>query len=294
MGVLGAGLSYLSIYEQIEKDKKKRGRARASVENTGSPESPRKAHFLGVARETRRNDRVGPRGRTPLDGVQILGLDRLIGGHVAGAPGGGRLEKEHPRPIRCDGLVLDAPRDDEELARLQVHHPLHGIAEMDVHGPFNHQEELILRGVVVPDVLPLEAGHLDVLPVQGPDDPGHPGLGDLGERVSEIAGVHPLSVRSARVRCRWRQAIHLKESAMELLISIVSGLLGGNLAGLLNKAKSLGPIINSVLGAGGGALGGLLGPKMEFLANMGQGGQAAAGGALGFLLPMIGSLLKKK
>ena len=35
---------------------------------------------------------------------------------------------------------------------------------------------------------------------------------------------------------------------MSLLIQCISGAVGGNVGGLLNKARSLGPTINSVLG----------------------------------------------
>jgi uncharacterized membrane protein YeaQ/YmgE (transglycosylase-associated protein family) len=81
---------------------------------------------------------------------------------------------------------------------------------------------------------------------------------------------------------------------MEWLISIVSGVVGGNLSGLLDKAKSLGPLLNSVLGGAGGALGGLLSGKLDVLAKMGEGGNAAAGGVLGFLLPLIARFVKGK
>jgi len=49
-----------------------------------------------------------------------------------------------------------------------------------------------------------------------------------------------------------------------------------------------------VLGGAGGALGGLLGGKLDVLKDLGQGGNAAAGGALGFLLPLIVSFIKKR
>ena len=43
---------------------------------------------------------------------------------------------------------------------------------------------------------------------------------------------------------------------MTLVIQLISGAVGGNVAGLLAKAKNLGPLLNSVLGALGGAGGG--------------------------------------
>ena len=80
---------------------------------------------------------------------------------------------------------------------------------------------------------------------------------------------------------------------MEWLISIVSGVIGGNLSGLVDKAKSLGPLLNSVLGGTGGALGGLLAGKLDVLNNLGQGENVAAGGVLGFLLPLVARFFKK-
>lgn len=80
---------------------------------------------------------------------------------------------------------------------------------------------------------------------------------------------------------------------MEWLISIASGIVGGNLSGLMDKAKSLGPVVNSALGGAGGALGGLLAGKLDFLNQLGNGGNAAAGGVLGFLLPLVARFFKK-
>ena len=42
------------------------------------------------------------------------------------------------------------------------------------------------------------------------------------------------------------------EQLLPFIIQAISGLVGGNIAGLLAKAKSLGPILNSILGAAGG------------------------------------------
>ena len=43
-----------------------------------------------------------------------------------------------------------------------------------------------------------------------------------------------------------------------VLIQLISGAVGGNVAGLANKAKSLGPLLNTILGALGGVGGGQL------------------------------------
>jgi uncharacterized membrane protein YeaQ/YmgE (transglycosylase-associated protein family) len=78
---------------------------------------------------------------------------------------------------------------------------------------------------------------------------------------------------------------------MELLISLLSGGVGGNLFGALMKNRSMGPMLNTILGAlgglaagqlGSGALGGTMGANI---------GASAVGG---ILLPLIGSFFKKK
>lgn len=82
---------------------------------------------------------------------------------------------------------------------------------------------------------------------------------------------------------------------MSLLIQLVSGAVGGNVAGLLNKARSLGPLINTVLGAIGGVGGGqLLGDSLGGLLGGGTVGNVATSGIVGLALPLIASLFKKK
>lgn len=80
-----------------------------------------------------------------------------------------------------------------------------------------------------------------------------------------------------------------------LLVQVVSGAVGGNLGGLLNKAKSLGPLLNTILGAVGGVGGGqaLGGPLTDLLGNA-TAGNAGASAIVGLLLPLIGGMLKKK
>lgn len=57
-----------------------------------------------------------------------------------------------------------------------------------------------------------------------------------------------------------------------LLIQLVSGAVGGNVAGAALKKQSLGTVGNSIAGILGGGLGG------QILAMLGVGGTAAAGG----------------
>jgi hypothetical protein len=76
-----------------------------------------------------------------------------------------------------------------------------------------------------------------------------------------------------------------------LLIQLVSGAVGGNVAGVANKAKSLGPLINTILGALGGLGGGqLAGTALEG----GTGAEVGGAAVVGALLPLIVGMLKKK
>ena len=76
-----------------------------------------------------------------------------------------------------------------------------------------------------------------------------------------------------------------------VLIQLISGAIGGNVAGVANKAKSLGPLLNTILGALGGLGGG-------HLAGGALGGGTAtevgASAVVGALLPLIVGMLKKK
>ncbi len=59
-----------------------------------------------------------------------------------------------------------------------------------------------------------------------------------------------------------------------LLIQLVSGAVGGNVAGAVLKKFSLGTVGNSIVGILGGGLGG------QILGMLGMGGAAAAGGGM--------------
>jgi uncharacterized membrane protein YeaQ/YmgE (transglycosylase-associated protein family) len=81
---------------------------------------------------------------------------------------------------------------------------------------------------------------------------------------------------------------------MSLLIQCISGAVGGNVAGLLNKARSLGPMVNTVLGAIGGVAGGqLLGDNLGQMLGGGTAGNVGTSAIVGLLLPLIAGLLKK-
>lgn len=78
---------------------------------------------------------------------------------------------------------------------------------------------------------------------------------------------------------------------MDLLLQLVAGVAGGNAGGYLAKARSLGPMLNSVLGAIGGVGGGqLIGSGLE----AGMVGDLGSSALIGALLPLVVSFLKKK
>ena len=81
------------------------------------------------------------------------------------------------------------------------------------------------------------------------------------------------------------------------IIKLVSGAVGGNVAGAVMKDKSLGTVGNSIAGILGGGLGGLV---MQLLGVAQAGGldigavigSIASGGIGGAILMVIGALLK--
>jgi len=78
---------------------------------------------------------------------------------------------------------------------------------------------------------------------------------------------------------------------MEYLINILSGGVGGNLFGALMKNRSMGPALNTILGALGGLAGGQLGGNAL---GGSTGANIAASAIGGIVLPLIGSFFKKK
>jgi hypothetical protein len=82
---------------------------------------------------------------------------------------------------------------------------------------------------------------------------------------------------------------------VSLLVQVLSGAAGGNIAGVINKAKSLGPMLNTVLGALGGVAGGqALGGSLTGMLGNATVGNVTASALVGLLLPLVGGMLKKK
>ncbi|WBX76579.1 hypothetical protein PG911_18505 [Tenacibaculum ovolyticum] len=83
---------------------------------------------------------------------------------------------------------------------------------------------------------------------------------------------------------------------MELIISLLSGAIGGNIAGALLKKFSMGTLWNSVIGILGGGLGaqllGMLGIDISgIIGNIA--GSGVGGGALMVIIGLIKSIIKK-
>jgi uncharacterized membrane protein YeaQ/YmgE (transglycosylase-associated protein family) len=87
----------------------------------------------------------------------------------------------------------------------------------------------------------------------------------------------------------------MENALVSWIISLVSGGAGGNVIGALLKEKSLGPTMNSILGAVGGALGGQILPLvLEGLQSSGALGNIGSSAVGGIVLPLIVSFLKKR
>ena len=90
----------------------------------------------------------------------------------------------------------------------------------------------------------------------------------------------------------------MNEQLISWLISLIAGGAGGNVVGALLKNKSLGPMLNTVLGLAGGALGGQVLGNVEAIKGLvsalgATGGNASLSAIMGIVLPLIASLLKK-
>ena len=76
-----------------------------------------------------------------------------------------------------------------------------------------------------------------------------------------------------------------------VLVQLIAGAAGGNAAGLANKARNLGPLLNTVLGALGGLGGGQVAAQGM---QAGTGTQAVLSAVVGALLPLIVGMMKKR
>jgi uncharacterized membrane protein YeaQ/YmgE (transglycosylase-associated protein family) len=80
------------------------------------------------------------------------------------------------------------------------------------------------------------------------------------------------------------------EGLTPIILQLISGAVGGNVGGALAKARSLGPVWNSVLGIIGGLVGG---QGANALGVDQAGGQMGIAAVVGALLPIIVGMFKK-
>jgi uncharacterized membrane protein YeaQ/YmgE (transglycosylase-associated protein family) len=88
---------------------------------------------------------------------------------------------------------------------------------------------------------------------------------------------------------------------VNLLVSLVSGLIGGNATGAVAKENSLGVIGNSLTGLIGGGLGTYIAQATDLLSKVHAGnlditallGTIGSGGAGGIILTLIAGFIKK-
>jgi len=90
----------------------------------------------------------------------------------------------------------------------------------------------------------------------------------------------------------------MNEMLISWIVSLIAGSAGGNVVGALLKNKSLGPMLNTVLGIAGGAIGGQVLGNVEAIKNIvsslgATGSNAGLSAVVGALLPLIVSFLKK-
>src|SRR5262249_47217451 len=107
---------------------------------------------------------------------------------VAGVDGRLRLEQDHLHLVgQREGAVLDAARDDDELAGAEG---AVAVAELHPQAALHHEEQLVLALVAVPDELALQANYLHVHLVDLAHDPRRPELGDARELLAQVDDVH--------------------------------------------------------------------------------------------------------
>ena len=98
-----------------------------------------------------------------------------------------RLEQENVHLFFGNRPVLDATRNDQKLALLQ---PYVVIAEFHPKSALDHQEQLVLVIVMMPDERLGKLDQLDVLPVQLTDDPWLEIVIEQGQFLSNVDLFH--------------------------------------------------------------------------------------------------------
>jgi hypothetical protein len=106
---------------------------------------------------------------------------------VARVPHRRRLEQDDLRLLIGGRSMLDAARHDQKLARAEMHAL---VPELDPEPAAPDEEQLVLGVLMVPRENALHLDQLDLLPVQLRHYLGAPMLGEAGEGLTELHGLH--------------------------------------------------------------------------------------------------------
>jgi hypothetical protein len=115
-----------------------------------------------------------------------LALGRCLRAGVARVRRPARLDQEDVRLLIGDRAVLDAARDDEDVALAEFDV---SVTELDRQPPLEDEKEIVRVGVRVPDELALDLADLDLVVVVVADDPRLEALVECRERLREIDGL---------------------------------------------------------------------------------------------------------
>src|SRR2546425_1464732 len=112
--------------------------------------------------------------------------------HVAGVHGGRGLKQDDVDLLLCNGPMLAAARDDDELPLLDGYAP---IPKLHREPALLDQKEFVLVLVPVPDERALELDELHVVSVHLPDDLRVPMGREQGELLRQVDLIHASSAR---------------------------------------------------------------------------------------------------
>src|SRR3712207_6106156 len=115
---------------------------------------------------------------------------------VAGVRRAGRLDEEDMCLLVGARAVLDAARDDEELARAKVDV---AITQLDRQATCQHEEEVVRLVVLVPDELAFYLDELHLVVVQASDDLRAPAVVERRQLVGEVDRLGRSAAHSSSV-----------------------------------------------------------------------------------------------
>ena len=107
------------------------------------------------------------------------------------------LNQQHVSLLVRRWTVLDTPGNDEQLSWAKGHIPC---SHLNRHPSLEHEETIVGLRVVVPDELPLELGHHQVMVVEDRDGSRLPILRDGCECLIEIDTGHHVPLKTTGVR----------------------------------------------------------------------------------------------